>query len=440
MSNLYNIGMSGLRNAQLQLSTTSNNLANQPVKGYTRQHVVTDSAPMSEGGIRVGNGVFTYGVQRDFDAGLNDQMNQSLSKESAFKSLSDGIGQLNQVFNTSDVSLDKSINKFFNSAASVAQDPSSASARQSFLSSAGSMTNQFHSMSTQLETVEKSTDAAITTHISNINEYAKRIGSLNEEITKTRAKSGAEPSDLMDLRDKAVSDLSRLAGIKVSTQNGDQYNVSLNDGTSLVMGEDAFPIDRDSASNVTGGALAGAMQFRSGILSEVRGNLDSLAHSLATESNRVSTQGFDLDGNPGQPLFNVSGEAGAAKNISMAINDPRKVAAAGEANSGQRDNRNALAFADLKNQNFSIGNTKGTFSDAFSVSVSRVGSAGNDAQARLDAQSSISTVLSQKQQEVSGVNLNDEAANMQKQQQYFQANAKIIQTANTMMDALMNLR
>lgn len=441
MSNLFNIGTSGMRNAQLQLAMTSNNMSNMQTEGYTRQKVDTTSAPMSGGSVRVGNGVFTSGIQREFESGLNDQMNQSFSKQASYQSLHDGISTLNEVFGSSDVSLDKHINQFFSAAADVAQDPSSQPARQTLLGNAESLVNQFHSMSSQLENIEKNTDASINSNVDRINDYAKRIGSLNEEITKTRAQSGAEPSDLMDTRDQAVTELSRLTGVNVTAQNGDQYNVTMSDGTSLVAGDEAFSISADNASNFKGGALGGLVEFRQGTLGEMRGNLDSLAYTVATETNRVQTQGFDLNGQQGNALFSVpANESGSASRVSVAIKDPREIAAASESDSGKKDNRNALAIADLKNQRFDVAGSQSTFSEAYSRTVSRVGTAENDASARLKAQSNVSDALKQKQQSVSGVNLDEEVANMQQQQAFYKANARIIQTANTMMDTLLSIR
>ena len=44
------------------------------------------------------------------------------------------------------------------------------------------------------------------------------------------------------------------------------------------------------------------------------------------------------------------------------------------------------------------------------------------------------------QQSESGVNLDEEAANLIRYQQFYQANAKVIQTGSTIMDAILGLR
>lgn len=48
--------------------------------------------------------------------------------------------------------------------------------------------------------------------------------------------------------------------------------------------------------------------------------------------------------------------------------------------------------------------------------------------------------LTQQQQSVSGVNLDEEYGNLMRFQQYYQANAQVIQTATTLFSALLNIR
>ena len=50
------------------------------------------------------------------------------------------------------------------------------------------------------------------------------------------------------------------------------------------------------------------------------------------------------------------------------------------------------------------------------------------------------TQLSNQQQSISGVNLDEEYGNLQRFQQYYLANAQVLQTANAIFDALINIR
>jgi flagellar hook-associated protein 1 FlgK len=55
-------------------------------------------------------------------------------------------------------------------------------------------------------------------------------------------------------------------------------------------------------------------------------------------------------------------------------------------------------------------------------------------------QGNVVTQLTKQQQSISGVNLDEEYGNLQLYQQYYLANAQVMQTASTLFDALINIR
>ena len=61
------------------------------------------------------------------------------------------------------------------------------------------------------------------------------------------------------------------------------------------------------------------------------------------------------------------------------------------------------------------------------------------AQVDYDAQNAITSSIFTQQQSISGVNLDEEYGEMYRIQEYYMANAKVIQTANTMFDAIMQV-
>ncbi|MCZ0928068.1 flagellar hook-associated protein FlgK [Vreelandella janggokensis] len=106
------------------------------------------------------------------------------------------------------------------------------------------------------------------------------------------------------------------------------------------------------------------------------------------------------------------------------------------ANTG--DNRNALAMQDLQSQNVVGGSA--TVSGAYGSMVSDVGNRTNITEVNLDARQGLTDQLTAVQQSESGVNLDEEAANLIRYQQFYQANARVIDTAGTIMDTILNLR
>ncbi|MDR5887266.1 flagellar hook-associated protein FlgK [Vreelandella janggokensis] len=102
------------------------------------------------------------------------------------------------------------------------------------------------------------------------------------------------------------------------------------------------------------------------------------------------------------------------------------------------DNRNALAMQDLQSQNVVGG--RATLSGAYGAMVSDVGNRTNITEVNLDARQGLTDQLTAVQQSESGVNLDEEAANLIRYQQFYQANARVIDTAGTIMDTILNLR
>ncbi|SDK91768.1 flagellar hook-associated protein FlgK [Modicisalibacter muralis] len=102
------------------------------------------------------------------------------------------------------------------------------------------------------------------------------------------------------------------------------------------------------------------------------------------------------------------------------------------------DNRNALAMQNLQDAELVGGES--TFSQTYASLVSVVGNQTNVAKVNLAAQQGLAEQLTAVQQSKSGVNLNEEAANLIRYQQFFQANAQVIQTGSTVLDTILGLR
>jgi len=102
------------------------------------------------------------------------------------------------------------------------------------------------------------------------------------------------------------------------------------------------------------------------------------------------------------------------------------------------DNRNALLLAALQNQNLLANGTTG-FQGAYGQLVGEIGAKTHELDVTSQAQTNMVAQTVAAQQAVSGVNLDEEAANLLRYQRAYQAAAKAMQIANTMFDALLSL-
>ncbi|MHA6832505.1 flagellar hook-associated protein FlgK [Ralstonia pseudosolanacearum] len=102
------------------------------------------------------------------------------------------------------------------------------------------------------------------------------------------------------------------------------------------------------------------------------------------------------------------------------------------------DGHNASAFAQLRNATV-LDNGTTSISSGWSNLVTQVGIQASQASANVTSQKALLASSTSQQQSVSGVNLDDEAMNLMKYQQAYQASAKVMQTANSLFDSLLSI-
>ncbi|RZI42146.1 hypothetical protein EGT07_16040 [Herbaspirillum sp. HC18] len=105
---------------------------------------------------------------------------------------------------------------------------------------------------------------------------------------------------------------------------------------------------------------------------------------------------------------------------------------------GVGDNRNAVLLGGLQTKN-TLANGTMTYSSAYTFMVSQVGNKTRELEVTSKAQDKILEQAVAAQQSESGVNLDEEAANLLRYQQAYQAAAKIMQTASELFNLLLNL-
>lgn len=155
----------------------------------------------------------------------------------------------------------------------------------------------------------------------------------------------------------------------------------------------------------------------------------------------AASEGFNLSLGGAMAVgdsFLLRPTAAASYSMGVAITDPARIAAAGNSAppGGILDNTTALAIAALQQDRTMIrGNN--TFESAYALWVGEIGSAAAATKASKTLYDNMLRQAEAAQQSVSGVNLDEEAANLIRFQQAYQAAAQLIRTANTIFDTLL---
>jgi len=106
--------------------------------------------------------------------------------------------------------------------------------------------------------------------------------------------------------------------------------------------------------------------------------------------------------------------------------------------SGVGDSRNGALLAGLQTKNI-LDNGKATFQTTYAQMVNYVGTKAREAQISGTAADAAVKQATNAQQSVSGVNLDEEAANLLRYQQAYQASGKVMQVASQLFDTLLSL-
>lgn len=135
----------------------------------------------------------------------------------------------------------------------------------------------------------------------------------------------------------------------------------------------------------------------------------------------------------------------SASTFEVVITDPAKIAAAAQ-DTGVSNGDNALKLAQLQYQKTLGGSVAGgadatmSVTEAFSQIVNRVGVLSQQNKTALKAQESLIQQTYAAQQQVSGVNLNEEYVNIEQYLEQFRAASRLVEVSNSMFETLLNMR
>lgn len=104
-----------------------------------------------------------------------------------------------------------------------------------------------------------------------------------------------------------------------------------------------------------------------------------------------------------------------------------------------QDGRNALLFAKLQTANTTAGGTA-TYQTSYARLVADNGIRTREAKVRLESQEAVLKQAQNGRDALSAVNLDEEAANLMKYQQAYQAAAKVLQIGGTLFDTIISIR
>lgn len=464
------VALQALLAQQQALDITQNNVANANTKGYHRQEAVMKAGfpnrsmafTSSAGQQNIGTGVFVDRIKRFSLDFYDTRYRNQMAENSKFTTMT---SMLNEVeVNLSDTSSDgiaQRMDDFFIGWQTVATDPDIVANRDDLLERTKSMTEAFNNRALRLIQIQKDQDLALTQRVDDINKITVQIGELNAEIGRSQG-ANTQPNAQLDERDRLLDQLSQLVGVTSHLQDNGQVLVSLQ-GHALVLGNRTFTLEAtpDMANNnmvkinwaddpaktalkdtELGGEVAGILHVRDVVMEDQKKKLNDTVVSLMNRVNAIHRNGFDLDGYRGVNLFVATpGQEALSFEVNPAITSSRMLAAATQTNA-QGDGNNALAISAAIDSPTILNFLGDPVSNSGEQSIrhfnsSRVTSLALEIRhAKTGASDSenLLTAMDQQREQVSGVNLDEEAANMVKYQRAYQAAVRIMNTMDAMLE------
>lgn len=430
------------------LTVVQNNVTNSSTPGYARQQMDLVALPFQPelslaGGVQGG---LLSTTRSGFSERAVWKQSQSFGRVSQ---LSTSLAQVEPVFDiTGESGIAGTLGQFYAAFSQLGVTPNDVTARENVLGKAGDVARSFRFGAELLTQVQQNTSREARSVVAEINRIGNDIRDLNEKIRRdyrTQRDAGINARLYA-----ALEELSELIDFNAIPGSDGSMTVLLGGQVPLVIGDKTFEISvapsnqtvdildyqgTNVGSRISGGKLGGLMESANTNIPSYMADLNQLAQTFADRVNTVLAGGLDLNGQPpAVDLFTYDAVAGAALTLNVTSITPEQIAAAEAGSPG--GNGNALTLAGLSTSQEIAGFTFTEFYGKVSADV------GRDLAAAREDERTQALVLSQMRalrDEVSGVNLDLEAAQLVEYQRGYQAAGQMISVIHEMTDEVFRI-
>jgi flagellar hook-associated protein 1 FlgK len=477
LTSAFSNALSGLTATSRMVETVSNNIANARTAGYAVRQVETSvRAPF--GGVRIDS------ITRLVDQGIVQDRRSAETRMAGDDRTFQAIQRLEQALGAIDspdtiggriVALEQSL-------ISAASDPASDLRLSAVLDRLNGVAAAFQDADGTIRLLRQEADGSIKAQVDQLNSALTRVDELNRAIVKARP-GGTESAALQDQRQREIDRIAEIVPIReLVRDNGAVALVTpsgavLLDGRAAEIGFQTTPtivaemslgtgalsgltlngqpvLPADGIGKLGGGALGASFALRDSILPSIQSRIDSLAANMI---ERFQDASIDPTLGPGSPglftdagaAFDPANEIGVAGRISVAASvDPARGGELFRLRDGTAaitpgpvgDSTRLNAWMDALNRPMAlslggIANSAGELANAASASLSEM-------RLRAEEQFGFSATRwsALKSAELErGVDTDQEMQNLLRLEQSYAANARVIQTLDSLIRRLMEI-
>ena len=435
------VGASGLMAASAGFNATAHNIANAQTPGFGRRSVEQSLAnPIQDGLVQIGQGVNVDAISRA-DAGLlGMQILDAAGDFAQSDALANALGQVEPLMNeTLGAGARTELAEFFDALSLATADPGDPGLRETVLEAAKNLSDTIERLSKGMERIRDAFAEQMAIEMPPLSQKLQRAAMLNQRL---QAAGGAQHApDIADQLHRLLRELGEDGGFAASFHaNGTasvllQGNAVVDEGSARALtltapAQAALETDAGSVPVELGGRLGGlaeAYDLVSGYLDD----LNTFAADFADAVNTVQAAGFDQDANPGGALFSFDPTNPASSLAVTAGFDARQLAFATDPTAPAGDGTNLAAFLDLE-ATLDPGGDLARLTNRVSLDAAT-------ANARAERDELVTSDLDALNDNLNGVNLDEEAVNLTSYQTAYQASARVMNVANDLIGTLMEL-
>lgn len=457
-----NSATASLRTVQSQVKVVSDNVARSDDPSRTR-HTLEQKVDRS-------GQVLTAEYRREVDASLRSQVQDLTARTATYDTQNTYMQKLGDLMRTTNGTplLNKYANAFDTAMKTLATSPEDESAQQEFLRSADTLAREVNRVSQGVEDLNREMQKDTTDSVTQLNDLLKQVDRINKDMVSLQG-YGDSANVVADKRDALVKEISELVAVRTVERQDGRLAIFTASGLSLLDAEPAnltydgnnFVVTNEGKSMVvndhfTDGKLSALqnMQYDGSakdspsapssdptkeVIRKLRSQLDGYAQAFTGTTKDGEATSFADAYNNASPL--KEGEQDyyfftGTDRFSLKVN-PKLMNGETKIKESAIPVLSAALSAtgrSMSSDGLNLSNTtySGMASSFTGVWMSTAGTASTNLAASKESRD----LLEERYVNNTGVNIDEEIANLQQLQTSYSASARVMQVANSMFDAL----
>jgi len=455
---------------QQALAVIQNNVSNASTPGYAAQQLNITAQPFDTATGAAG-GIAAQGLIDSRDSYLDSQVQSQLQTLGLYTAQAQSTSTIQSFFDASgNGGVSAALSNLYSAFSAWNASPTDPTAEQTVISSASAFASSVQELSQSLNSTATGLNQQIGSTVNQINTLASQIQQYNQgKLQNSQPDPGADAN-----LENTLENLSQLTNFTALQQPDGTVTVLIGGGTPLVIGSQQYQISasdsidagaanaqspptahvldsqgNDITADVTGGQLGGLVSTRNGILASIigdsqqQGSLNQFAQSVADTVNNILESGTvstAAGAAAGTALFTYNNADATLAAGSLAVNSAITPATLAPVDAAGNANGNASQLASLADPNNTQSQIDGKdFVSFFAGIAAAAGQANSTATTNQTVQQQVVTTAQSQRDQISGVSLDGQAAEVLQFQRAYQAVSQVLSIINDLANSILAL-